>query len=129
MMNELVPALVNWGVPVGDVRFEAFGPATVRLPADATGPASASDQIRTEVHFRRSGRTLTWEGRDESLLEFGERHGVVLEAGCRSGCCGACESRLISGEVSYRQQPDHDITEGHCLPCVARPRSAVTIEA
>ena len=32
MMESLVPAIVEWGVPVSDVHFEAFGPATVRLP-------------------------------------------------------------------------------------------------
>jgi ferredoxin-NADP reductase len=129
MMQSLVPALVNWGVPAGDVRFEAFGPASVRLPMAEAGATTVSDDDRMEVHFRRSGRTLTWEGRDESLLEFGERHGIVLESGCRSGSCGACESRLVSGQVRYPHRPDHDAAPGHCLPCLARPASALTIEA
>ena len=37
MMETLVPDLLAWGVPQQDVHFEAFGPASVRLPA-ATPP-------------------------------------------------------------------------------------------
>jgi hypothetical protein len=28
------------------------------------------------VHFKRSGRTLAWDGQDGSLLDFAERHGI-----------------------------------------------------
>jgi ferredoxin-NADP reductase len=129
MMNELVPALLAWGVPENDVHFEAFGPATVRLPTGHVQSAADAASGGMQIHFQRSGRTLTWENRNESLLEFGERHGVFMASGCRSGCCGTCESPLLAGQVSYPTEPDHDVAKGHCLPCVARPRSAITIEA
>ena len=58
-----------------------------------------------------------------------ERHGVVVDSGCRSGGCGSCETRATSGTVTYAQQPDHDVAAGHCLLCVGRPQSALVLEA
>lgn len=125
MMQTLVPALAAWGVPPEAIHFEAFGPATLRPPAAQAARASATHEVR----FRRSGRTVTWDGRDSYLLDFGERHGIDLDSGCRSGGCGACETRLLDGSVHYEHVPDHDPAPGHCLLCVARPTSAITLEA
>jgi len=127
MMEALVPELAEWGVPNEDVHFEAFGPASVRRPATANVPATS--QLAFEVRFSRSGRTLTWDGRDANLLDFAERHGVVVESGCRSGGCGSCETRCLSGTVGYEQRPDHDVAPGHCLLCVGRPESGLVLEA
>ena len=126
MMETLVPALADWGVPLADIHYEAFGPASVKLPGavQATAPAAA-----VEVKFQRSGRTLSWDGRDASLLDFAERHGIEVESGCRSGGCGSCETRLLEGAVQYEHAPDHDVAPGHCLLCVSRPSSPVVLEA
>lgn len=127
LMETLVPALAGWGVPLEDLRFEAFGPASVRLPG-APGAASAAP-AGLEIHFQRSGRTLVWDARDASLLDFAERHGVEVESGCRSGSCGGCETRVLEGSVAYERPPDHDVAAGHCLLCVGRPASALVLEA
>lgn len=127
MMQALVPALAEWGVPVADIRFEAFGPASIKLPGAAAAVAPSTSGV--EVRFQRSGRTLTWDGSDASLLDFAERHGVEVESGCRSGGCGSCETRLLQGEVEYEHPPDHDVAAGHCLLCVGRPSSALVLEA
>lgn len=126
MMETLVPALAKWGVPTADIHFEAFGPASVKLPGASEAPAPAQD---LEVRFQRSGRTLMWDGRDPSLLDFAERQGIVVESGCRSGGCGSCETRLLEGTVLYAHAPDHDVAPGHCLLCVGRPASSVVLEA
>ncbi len=127
MMQTLVPALAAWGVSVADIHYEAFGPASVRLPGAAEVPVA--NGVTIEVKFHRSGRTLTWDGRDASLLDFAERHGIEVESGCRSGGCGSCETRLIEGSVSYDHAPDYDVTPGHCLVCVGRPSSPLVLEA
>ncbi|WP_374657871.1 2Fe-2S iron-sulfur cluster-binding protein [Inhella sp.] len=130
MMQSLVPALLASGVPQQDLRYEAFGPATV--PAAAVTAASASASTRSEpleLRFQRSGRTLLWDGRDASLLDFAERQGVALESACRSGGCGTCETRVLQGEVVYAQRPMHEIAPGHCLLCVGRPATALVLEA
>jgi ferredoxin-NADP reductase len=127
MMEALVPAVAAWGVPLPDIHYEAFGPASIKLPAVPAGPALLVAEL--EVRFQRSGRTLAWDGRDPSLLDFAERHGISVESGCRSGSCGSCETRLVEGTVRYEHPPDHDVAPGHCLLCVGRPTSAVVLEA
>jgi hypothetical protein len=127
MLASLVPALDAWGVPEHDIHFEAFGPASVRRAGPAAPPAGVAAE--RGVRFERSGRTLAWDGRDANLLDFAERHGVVVDSGCRSGGCGSCETRLLSGSVVYERRPDHDVASGHCLLCVAMPASAVVLEA
>lgn len=129
LMESLVPALAAWGVSVGDIHFEAFGPSSVRLAEPGGGAVAAPLDAPVEVHFRRSGRTLTWDGQDDNLLDFAERHGVEVDSGCRSGGCGACETPMISGTVRYAGKPDHDVAAGHCLLCVGAPTSALELEA
>jgi ferredoxin-NADP reductase len=127
MMQLLVPALAEWGVPVADIHYEAFGPASVKVPGANEGTTPAATAV--EVRFQRSGRTLSWDGRDASLLDFAERHGIEVESGCRSGGCGSCETRLLEGQIRYEHAPDHDVAPGHCLLCVGRPSSALVLEA
>jgi ferredoxin-NADP reductase len=129
MMRTLVPALADWGVPAGDVHHEAFGPASVRSASAAEPSAADSASTALAVHFLRSGRELVWDGRDASLLDFAERHGVAVDSGCRAGGCGSCQTRLVAGSVRYASPPDHDIAPGHCLLCVGTPASALELEA
>ena len=128
MMQTLVPALADWGVAAADIHYEAFGPASVKVPG-LPGEPLTSPAASFEVKLQRSGRTLTWNGQETSLLEFVERHGVEVASGCRSGGCGSCETRLLEGRVQYSQAPDHEVAPGHCLLCVGRPASALVLEA
>lgn len=129
LMESLVPSLAEWGVPQADLHFEAFGPASVRFRGNKANETDASPVESVEVRFARSGRTLVWDGQDANLLAFAERHSVAVESGCRSGGCGTCETKLLSGVVGYASAPDHDITPGWCLLCVGRPRSPLVLEA
>jgi ferredoxin-NADP reductase len=129
MMQSLVPALREWGVKDVDIHFEAFGPASVRPAMSATSEPLPAPSTPLDVRLNRSGRTLAWDGQDANLLDFMERHGVAVDSGCRSGSCGACETKLVSGAVHYAERPDHDIARGHCLLCVGTPRSALVLEA
>ncbi|HRD98660.1 MAG TPA: 2Fe-2S iron-sulfur cluster-binding protein [Rubrivivax sp.] len=127
MMETLVPALQGWGVPDADIHFEAFGPASRRRPGASVLPPAAAQGVA--IRFERAGRSLIWDGQDTSLLDFAERHGVAVDSGCRSGGCGSCQTRLLSGTVVYDQVPDHDVAAGHCLLCVGRPATALALEA
>jgi len=75
MMESLVPALLEWGVPPEHINYEAFGPASVRGLSDtaATEPCN--------VDFVRSERSLRWQGTEGSLLDLAEQGGVRLEWG------------------------------------------------
>ena len=132
MMARLVPALGEWGVAAQDIHFESFGPASVPSPRAGSpldAPPDAGAVASVHVQFRRSGRTLTWSGQDGNLLDFAERQGIDVESGCRSGSCGSCEVRLVSGHVRYASPPDHEVAAGCCLLCVGLPDSALVLEA
>ncbi len=132
LMQSLVPALREWGVNEQDIHFEAFGPVTVRPAGPTTNEplaASATSATLLEIRLQRSGRSLVWDGQDANLLDFAERHGVPVDSGCRSGSCGTCETKLVSGTVHYADKPDHDIAAGHCLLCVGKPQSALVLNA
>jgi ferredoxin len=126
-MESLVPGLTGWGVAASDIHFEAFGPATVRLAAGPGTVPSVDPAMATPVHFQRSGRTLTWSGKEGNLLDFAEAHGIQVESGCRSGSCGSCVSTLVRGAVDYDRVPDFDLAPGQCLLCVGRPRDALEL--
>ena len=129
MLESLVPALAQSGVALPDIHFEAFGPASVRLPAPDGAAPSAAPTGPLEIRFSRSGRTLQWSGKESNLLDFAEAHGIALESGCRSGSCGSCVATLSSGAVAYASAPDFEPAPGQCLLCVARPRVALTLDA
>ncbi len=124
MMKALIPALQGWGVAQADIHRESFGPQTM-----APRPMPAVPGPSLTIGFRRSGRTLDWLGQDANLLDFAERKLIAVDAGCRSGSCGTCETRLISGRVAYATKPDHDIAPGHCLLCVGTPATDLELDA
>ena len=127
MMENLVPALEDWGVPDQHIHYEAFGPASITR-------SSRKDPVDTDaapvtVTFSKSGKTLTWDGSADTLLDFAEQNGISVESGCRAGGCGMCQTKIESGEVAYIQAPDFDAEPGTCLMCVARPKHDLTLEA
>jgi ferredoxin-NADP reductase len=127
MMAALVPALTASGVAKTDIHFESFGPASGSI--QPITPAVGAQFTPLDVRFRRSRRTIAWTGEDLSLLDFAERHGISVESGCRTGSCGSCETRLVSGEVRYASTPDFAVAAGACLLCVGIPASALVLEA
>jgi ferredoxin-NADP reductase len=125
LMESLVPALWNWGVPESHVHFEAFGPASVR----STRRAQLHSAEVCEVRFERSNRAATWDGSFASLLEFGESVGVVLPSGCRAGSCSECMLAIRSGAVTPVKQPGITVPAGHCLTCISVPEGNLVLEA
>jgi ferredoxin-NADP reductase len=129
MMESVVSGLALWGVPDADVHYEAFGPASIRKGGGPASDGSGQAAAAFEIRFQRSGRTLTWQGEQANLLDFAEKHGVQVDSGCRSGSCGSCETRVVSGSVDYDSPPDFDVTAGHCLLCTGRPSGTLVLEA
>jgi ferredoxin-NADP reductase len=129
MLESLVPALEDWGVPDSRIHFEAFGPASIRRRQgmSAAAPAAAGSSS-IMVGFARSGKQLAWQPEAGSLLEFAEANGIPVDSGCRAGSCGTCQTRIRSGEVAYRQSPDFDPEVGTCLLCVCTPKTSVSLE-
>ena len=132
MLETLVPALEDWGVPDAHIHFEAFGPASVKRKKPATTTPASRPQVETSalmVTFGKSGKQLPWDSSVSSLLDFAEANGIQVSSGCRAGGCGSCQTTIQSGEVIYDHAPDFDPEPGSCLMCVCKPRTNVTLEA
>jgi ferredoxin-NADP reductase len=133
MMETLVAALEDWGVPDSHIHFEAFGPR-VHQATQTEGLLVAEDALAVPlgeilVTFAKSGKQARWSPQSGSLLEFAESLGIAIDSGCRAGGCGTCQTTIRSGEVSYRQSPDYDPEPGTCLMCVCTPRTPLMLEA
>ncbi|MDO8186912.1 PDR/VanB family oxidoreductase [Conexibacter sp. JD483] len=93
--EQLIEAVRETAARVGwaqeDVRFERFAPTVHEHAPDRA----------FEVEARRSGTTVAIE-QGESLLDGLLRAGIGVSSSCRSGVCGACETRVIEGAVEHR---------------------------
>lgn len=131
LMESLVPALGDWGVPDAHIHFEAFGPASVVRKQAATSTSTmppATDDADVVVTFARSDKQFAWQATAGNLLAFAEANGIAVDSGCRAGGCGTCQTTIRTGEVAYRQPPDYDPESGTCLLCVCAPKTSVTLE-
>jgi uncharacterized protein len=131
-METLVNGLYDWGVPKKDVKFEAFGPATVKSgPKEAVAPSAAADSpAMFPIEFARSGKTVMWDSAMVNLLEFAEKCGITtMEGGCRAGSCGSCLVAIKQGGVDYILEPGTAPEAGTCLSCICRPSGKLVIDA
>jgi ferredoxin-NADP reductase len=131
MMESLVPALDDWGVPDEHIHFEAFGPATIKRHNATVSVTSARTDVADTgiiVNFALSDKQLPWPTSANNLLEFAEANGISVNSSCRAGGCGTCQTTIRSGEVAYCQSPDFDPEPGTCLLCVSTPKTSLTLE-
>ncbi|MGN0075522.1 MAG: FAD-binding oxidoreductase [Parafannyhessea sp.] len=96
-------------------------------PTDADVPESV------EVTVIREGSKCTVTGSsDDSVLQILEKNGIAAPSHCRSGECGWCHSRLVSGNVfcpvSVDGRREADRKFGYIHPCVTFPLGDLTIE-
>ena len=131
MLESLVPALKDCKVPDTHIHFEAFGPSSIkrRSAKDSVIDAQNEAAMAIFVNFAQSGKQLQWPLLAGSLLELAEAQGISVNSGCRAGSCGSCQTKILSGEVAYRQPPDYDPEPGTCLLCVCTPKTSITLEA
>lgn len=70
---------------------------------------------------------------DQTLLLAGLAAGIRLPHSCRNGTCRACMAQMQAGDLHYRiEWPGLSLEEkqdGWILPCVALPRSDITLQA
>lgn len=128
MMQSLVTGLEALGIHPTDIHYEAFGPAAIPGKKTHAPARPADNDTACEVRFSNSGRRVTWQPGAGSLLDLAEAEGIAVESGCRAGSCGACQTRLESGEVEYDVSPDADIESGHCLLCTSKPKGDLVLQ-
>jgi hypothetical protein len=119
-LRELTTDLAAWGVPADHVHTEIFGTldsitpgmkAEIHSPHLPAGPAGFGPQ----VSFARSGLTLPWDAKYQSLLELAEACDVPVRWSCRTGVCPTCETALIAGDVEYDPEPLEPSAKGDAL--------------
>jgi len=67
-----------------------------------------------------------------SLLDLADQENLDTNFSCRSGTCGECKTRLVSGEVHMVSEEGLDAKDklnGHILTCTAVPLSDCQLEA
>nr|UKE85858.1 2Fe-2S iron-sulfur cluster-binding protein [Pectobacterium sp. PL152] len=74
-----------------------------------------------QITFARSEVQTEWTKQSGTLLDAAEAAGLRPSYNCRSGKCGSCATRLISGRVHYSRQPVLTPAKGEVLICCAVP--------
>ncbi|MCI2110866.1 MAG: iron-sulfur cluster-binding domain-containing protein [Bacilli bacterium] len=114
-----------------DIRHELFG--EIHDPSkDPSYPSEKKNgHYQLKVHIDDETKTIPCSA-DESLLVSMEKAGISVPTHCRSGECGFCHSRLISGNVYVPEKVDGrrmaDKLYGYIHPCVSFPLSDVEVE-
>ncbi len=63
-----------------------------------------------------------------TLLNALESKQIDVFSECRSGFCGACKTKVNSGEVSYIHEPLATLKQNECLPCCCIPESDLDLD-
>lgn len=129
--------------PVGAHAY-VCGPTS--LIENVTSVAEYLNWPRSHLHYElfdsgQSGNPFTFElknsirsgnvPKDLTLLEALENLGVDIPYGCRSGACGLCATRVISGDIEHRDcyLSDDEKKEGNViLPCVSRGHDNIILD-
>jgi glycine betaine catabolism B len=131
MMDAMRAQLASLGVPDAAIRQEAFvSRPDVDAPPAAGGGVPLPD-APVDVVFTRAGRRVE-AAPGCTVLEAAEEAGVAIPSECRSGICGQCRTRLVSGRVAMEVEDalvPADRARGLVLACQARPLDAIEVEA
>lgn len=127
-LQSLREGLKEWGVPEDRVFFESFGGGgKSNSTSKSTTTQNSADERNAEIVFAKSGKTLTWEDSDGTILEFAEANGIEADYSCRQGICLTCMCKINEGEVEYEEPPAGTPDEGSVLICVAKPKSSKVV--
>lgn len=115
------------GLPKRRVRFDAYGQYKLAV-RDEEFISQYKDKIFNLTVVTGYGLVKTVPARaDEPILVALERAGVTAPSKCRSGECGFCRSKLVSGEVyipdKTEARREYDRLKGYIHPCCTFPKS------
>ncbi|HRS20652.1 MAG TPA: 2Fe-2S iron-sulfur cluster-binding protein, partial [Clostridia bacterium] len=122
--------LVKLQLPKRRIRFETAGDYK-DLERDKAFPDSAIGKTY-RIKVDMWGKKKTVQARSgESILVALERAGIAVPSICRSGECGYCRSRLVSGSYYIPDGFDHrrmaDLKFGYIHPCCTFPTGDLSI--
>ncbi|MCU1038045.1 2Fe-2S ferredoxin-like protein [Stenotrophomonas maltophilia] len=64
---------------------------------------------------------------EANLLAALERTGHAVEYQCRSGYCGSCRLKILSGTVTYKTKPLAALAPDEILPCCCVVSESITL--
>ena len=148
MIAAMREALVQLGVPLANIRYEAFEAAVAVSTAAsaglvAVGAAAAGARGRTAPpRHVRLGASSDCQMRclpdgvrvpvrsGQTLLEAAEACGVNVPFLCRAGVCGTCRIRVTEGEVECESMAldAAERSQGYVLACVSQARTHCTVQ-
>lgn len=64
---------------------------------------------------------------DKTILESLEAANVEVHYHCREGFCGACRTKICSGEIEYTTDPLAYIDDDEILPCCSVPKTDILL--
>ena len=128
MYSSCLREIEKLGVPFRRVKAEVFGP-----PKDVTRQPAWPKNIGPNATFQvkiKNGPEFSASA-EEPLINVLERKGISLEAGCRSGECSLCRTRLLKGKVFHPdwvklRYSDHKF--GYIHPCMAYPLEDLVLD-
>ena len=129
MMDATKDFLLELGVPRKRIRFESFGLSTP--PPSPAPPEKAPEIGAPTVEFLRSKKSAALPSHF-TILDAAETVDVEIEWSCRSGTCGSCTVKLLSGDVEMETDDgldEEDRAAGLVLACQARSKANVVVEA
>ena len=96
-MDKIIGILQDKGYDLNRLDSERF----VAHSAHALSPEDFQAH-EAEIYFQHLDKRIQLDVEDQglTLMQIAERHGVLIEAGCRQGMCGTCKLTLRQGEVA-----------------------------
>ena len=131
MYTFLREELKKLGAPARRIRFEVFGQAK-DITTFPGFPQELKDQTFRLTVRRGIREDVIPAKATESIVVALERAGIRIETGCRSGECGFCRTKVVSGPVYIcpendgRRAADKDF--GYVHACAAYPLGDVTVK-
>lgn len=128
MMDAVETGLKDAGVPQTRILIERF---TVGAMSEAQLAAvraleqkAAGRPVKITINGRR--RTLAFDADKGSILENARATGLPAPFACKAGVCATCRARVVSGEVTMKQNyglSADEVAQGYVLTCQAVPMS------
>lgn len=127
MMDGVRQALRQLGVAPEQIRMEAFG----TIKRDPLSKTHGNGALKGRVTFGMAQVTVPLRN-GATILDAAEDAGIAIDNACRSGTCGMCRVKLLSGQVDMISDDaltEEDKTAGYILACQAEARGDITVEA
>ena len=131
MYRFLKPEIAKLGLPERLFRRKMID--VTKTPWELEGyPAACRDKVFDLVVKQGAAEYHIKASANEPVLTAVERAGIKAPSRCRSGECGWCRSKLVSGTVFVPQENElrrwADVEYGYIHPCSSFPTSDLVLE-